>query len=177
MEKKQSKRRNRIEVDSPITSHYSQPPKGLPIDFYDPAWFNTHPYGKKTVLDDAFNVAFLPDASQCIRGIQHQDERLSNRNFTKKYWEQCTFSYNLSHEITNDNEDSDRNNDEAGISNEISESNDNNMEKIPEIQNFEEQEFNPPLNGDTEMAHKHDLTQFVVGGSGLSSINEWAVNW
>ncbi|MBW0484217.1 hypothetical protein O181_023932 [Austropuccinia psidii MF-1] len=177
MEKKQSKRRNQIKVDSPSTSRYSQPPKGLPIDFYDPAWFNTRPYGKKTVLAHEFNVAFLPDASQCIHGIQHQEERLSNRSFTEKYLEQCTFSYSLSHEIAKHNEDSDSNNNEAQISNEISESNDNNMEEILEIQNFEEQEFDPPLDGDTEMAHEHDLTQFVVGGSGLSSTNEWEGNW
>ncbi|MBW0514420.1 hypothetical protein O181_054135 [Austropuccinia psidii MF-1] len=144
MEKKQSKRINRIEVDSPSTSRYYQLPKGLPIDLYDPAWFNTRPYGKKTFLADAFNFAFLLDASQCISGIQHQDERLRDCNFTKKYWEQYTFSYNLSHEIAKDDEDSDSNNDEAKISNEISESNDNNIEEILEIQNFEEQEFDPP---------------------------------
>ncbi|MBW0586857.1 hypothetical protein O181_126572 [Austropuccinia psidii MF-1] len=136
MEKKQLKRRKQIEVDSPSTSRCSQPPKGLPIDFYGPAWFNTRQYGKKTVLDDAFNVAFLPDSSQCIHGIQHQDERLSNHNITKKYWEKCTFSYDLSYEIAKDDEDSDRNNDEAKINDEISERNDNNMEEISEIQNF-----------------------------------------
>ncbi|MBW0477351.1 hypothetical protein O181_017066 [Austropuccinia psidii MF-1] len=134
------------------------------FDFYDPTWFNTHPYGKKKVFSDAFNVAFLPDASQCIHGLQHQDERLRNHNFTEKYWEKCTSSDDLSHEILKDDEDSDRNNDEAKISNEVSQRNDNNMEKISQIQNFEEQEFNSLLDGDTEMAHEHDLTQFVVGG-------------
>ncbi|MBW0558485.1 hypothetical protein O181_098200 [Austropuccinia psidii MF-1] len=99
------RRVDEIEVNPPKLSTYSQPPKGLPIDFYDPKWFNNFPVGQKTVVADAFKVAFLPDASQSIRGIKHPDERLSDRNFTEKYWERCIADYDLSHDIAKEDED------------------------------------------------------------------------
>ncbi|MBW0592535.1 hypothetical protein O181_132250 [Austropuccinia psidii MF-1] len=105
IEQKRSRGRNQIVVDSPSISIHSHPPKGLPIHFYDPSWFNNCPPGQKTTIADSFNVAFLPDASQSIRGIQHPDERLNDQSFTEKYWEECAESYDLSHEIAREDED------------------------------------------------------------------------
>ncbi|MBW0590703.1 hypothetical protein O181_130418 [Austropuccinia psidii MF-1] len=55
-------------------------------------------------LTDAFNVAFLPNASQSLRVAQHPDERLGDRKFTHKYWDQLIEPYNISHEIPNEEE-------------------------------------------------------------------------
>ncbi|MBW0496358.1 hypothetical protein O181_036073 [Austropuccinia psidii MF-1] len=105
IEGKQSKRQNRIEVNPPNLSTYSLFPKSLPIDFYNPQWFNNCPVGQKTVVSDAFKVAFLPDASKYIHGIKNPDKRLSDQKFTKKYWERCTEDYDLSHKIVKEDKD------------------------------------------------------------------------
>ncbi|MBW0558152.1 hypothetical protein O181_097867 [Austropuccinia psidii MF-1] len=169
---KRSRRRIRIEADPPELSPYSQPPKGLPIDFYDSKWFNDCPIGEKTVLADSFKVAFLPNASQSIRGIQHPDERLSDRKFTEKYWEKCTASYDLSHEISKEDDGSESDDDESESIASYSESD----EEIAEDNNEEESnqsEFNRVLDFDTPMAHAEDPSQFVVGGSSFLSGDEW----
>ncbi|MBW0557276.1 hypothetical protein O181_096991 [Austropuccinia psidii MF-1] len=84
IEQKRSRGRNRIVMDSPSISIHSQPPKGLPIDFYNPSWFNNCPPGQKTTVADSLNIAFLPDVSQSICGIQNPDKRLNDQNFTEK---------------------------------------------------------------------------------------------
>ncbi|MBW0543827.1 hypothetical protein O181_083542 [Austropuccinia psidii MF-1] len=123
----------------------------------------------QTVVADAFKVAFLPDASQSIRGIKHPDERLSDQNFTEKYWERCTADYDLSHKISKEDEDLDSNDDEAEISDDHIE------EENSEMHDYKEQELNTLLDRDTEMAHEEDLDEFVVGGSGFSvGDNEWS---
>ncbi|MBW0483738.1 hypothetical protein O181_023453 [Austropuccinia psidii MF-1] len=96
---KRSRRPIRIEVDPPEFSPYSQPPKGLLIDFYDSKWFDDCTIGEKMLLANSIKVAFFANASQSIRGIQHPNKSLSDRKFTEKYWERCTSSYGLSHEI------------------------------------------------------------------------------
>ncbi|MBW0506906.1 hypothetical protein O181_046621 [Austropuccinia psidii MF-1] len=85
--------------DEPLKSVCTRVPKGLPINFYDPSWFNSRSAGQKTLISDAFNIAFLPDASQSLRGIQHPNERLGDNKFTDKYWDQVIDGYDISHEI------------------------------------------------------------------------------
>ncbi|MBW0497880.1 hypothetical protein O181_037595 [Austropuccinia psidii MF-1] len=58
--------------------------------------------GQKTLTADVFNVAFLPDASESLRGTQHPNERLGDRNFTQKYWDQLIEPYDISHKISNE---------------------------------------------------------------------------
>ncbi|MBW0474921.1 hypothetical protein O181_014636 [Austropuccinia psidii MF-1] len=173
---KQSRRRIRIEVDPPEVSPYSQPPKGLPIDFYNSKWFNDCPIGEKTVLANSFKVAFLPNASQSIRGIQHPDERLSDRKFTEKYWEKCTASYDLSHEISKEDDGLESDEDESESIENYSKSD----EEIVAENNDEESnqaEFNHVLDFDTPMAHAEDPSEFVVGGSSFLSGDEWKRGW
>ncbi|MBW0537830.1 hypothetical protein O181_077545 [Austropuccinia psidii MF-1] len=101
---KQSRRQIWIEVDPSVVSPNSQTPKGLVIEFYNSKWFNNCHICKKTLLADSFKVSFLPKASQAIHGIQHQDKRLNDQIFTKKYWEKCAFSYDLSHKISKEDD-------------------------------------------------------------------------
>ncbi|MBW0478541.1 hypothetical protein O181_018256 [Austropuccinia psidii MF-1] len=79
-------------------------PKTPPIDFYNPLWFHHFPVGQKTIICDAFNVAFLPYASESLCGIQHPDEKLSDRCFTAKYWDQLILPYDISHKIPQEEE-------------------------------------------------------------------------
>ncbi|MBW0489558.1 hypothetical protein O181_029273 [Austropuccinia psidii MF-1] len=103
---KGSRRQIRIEADLPEVSSCSQPPKCLPIDVHDSKWFNNCPIGEKVVLADSFKVSFLPNASQSICGIQNSDKRLSDHQITKNYWEKCTYSYDLSHKIPKEDDES-----------------------------------------------------------------------
>ncbi|MBW0585559.1 hypothetical protein O181_125274 [Austropuccinia psidii MF-1] len=78
---------------------FGQPPKGLSIDFFDHQLFNNRSTAQKTIHADTIIVAFLPDSSQSIQGIQHPDEKLSHKKFIEKYWDELTQKYELSHEI------------------------------------------------------------------------------
>ncbi|MBW0565571.1 hypothetical protein O181_105286 [Austropuccinia psidii MF-1] len=53
-------------------------PKGLPINFYNPDWFNDCTAGQKRNADP-FKYASLPDASKSLLGKPHPDERLNNK--------------------------------------------------------------------------------------------------
>ncbi|MBW0504760.1 hypothetical protein O181_044475 [Austropuccinia psidii MF-1] len=161
IEGKQSKRQNRMEVDSAKVSTNYKPPKGFPIDFYDPTWFNNFPVGKKTILADAFKVDFLPNASQSIRGVQHPDERLSDQNFTEKYWEKNTEKYELSNEISSEDEDSESDYNEAESIEESDQSNSDSEADNSEME--EEPEISFSFDRDTDMAHAQDPSQFIVG--------------
>ncbi|MBW0489057.1 hypothetical protein O181_028772 [Austropuccinia psidii MF-1] len=76
-------------------------PKGLPINFYDPKWFDSSTAGQKR-SSNAFKIAFLPDASKSLLGNQYKDEQLSDKWFTDKYWEKAIETYNITHELAND---------------------------------------------------------------------------
>ncbi|MBW0496854.1 hypothetical protein O181_036569 [Austropuccinia psidii MF-1] len=173
---KQSRRKIFIEVDPPEVSPYSQPPKGLPIDFYNSKVFNDCSVGEKTVLANSFKGAFLPNASQSICGIQHQDKRLSDLKFTEKCWEKCSASYDLSHEISKEDDGSESDDDESESIKNYSES----VEEIAADNNEEEsnqEEFNYILYFDTPMAHAEDPSEFVVGGSSFLLGDEWKRDW
>ncbi|MBW0495793.1 hypothetical protein O181_035508 [Austropuccinia psidii MF-1] len=100
--RKTSNQHHRLVPNKPVTSIYNQVPRGLPIDFYDPSWFNSHTDGQKTLTADSFDFAFIPDESESLRGIQHPNERLGHRNFTENYWDQLIEPYDISHKITNE---------------------------------------------------------------------------
>ncbi|MBW0515845.1 hypothetical protein O181_055560 [Austropuccinia psidii MF-1] len=102
---KRSQKHQRIITEHPPTTRFGRAPKGLPIDFFDYQWFNACSPAQKTIHAETMKVAFLPDAIQSIRGIQHPDEKLSDKRFSEKYWEQVTQEYDLSHEIAVDEDD------------------------------------------------------------------------
>ncbi|MBW0505293.1 hypothetical protein O181_045008 [Austropuccinia psidii MF-1] len=104
------------------------------------------------------SVPLIPQSKVLtLKGVQPgrkkvgRDERLSDHKFTEKYWEKCTASYDLSHEISKEDDD-----ESESIENyskhdeEISE--DNNEEETNQA------EFNHFLDVDTPMAHAEDLS-------------------
>ncbi|MBW0473735.1 hypothetical protein O181_013450 [Austropuccinia psidii MF-1] len=100
-QKKRPQRRQRHIPGKGMASISRYVPKGLPIDFYDPKWFNRCTAGQKRSAD-AFKIAFLPDASKSLLGNQYTDERLSDKRFTEKYWEKAIEPYDITHELAND---------------------------------------------------------------------------
>ncbi|MBW0509972.1 hypothetical protein O181_049687 [Austropuccinia psidii MF-1] len=46
--------------------------EGLPIDFYNPNWFNYRTAGQKRIVADSNSIEFLPDATKSLLGKQHQ---------------------------------------------------------------------------------------------------------
>ncbi|MBW0467535.1 hypothetical protein O181_007250 [Austropuccinia psidii MF-1] len=121
------------------------------------------------VLANSLKVAFLPNAFQSIRGIQHPDKRLSDHKFTKKYWEKCTSFYDLSHEISKEDDESERIENYSKSDEEIvAENNDKESNQA---------KFNHVLDFDTPMAHAEDPSKFVVGGSSFLLGDEWKRDW
>ncbi|MBW0554252.1 hypothetical protein O181_093967 [Austropuccinia psidii MF-1] len=100
-----SQRREQYVPAIPAKSTCTQVPKGLPIDIYDPTWFNSCPPGQKTVISDYLNVALLPDSSASIWGTQHTNEKLSDKKFTENYWDKVIGPYDISHKISNEDSD------------------------------------------------------------------------
>ncbi|MBW0551391.1 hypothetical protein O181_091106 [Austropuccinia psidii MF-1] len=83
---------------------------------------------QKTVYGDTMKVAFLPNSLQSIRGAQHPDEKLGDKRFTEKHWEKATEQYDLSHEITAEDEDDESNSDFKDIDSDSS-SNDESLSR------------------------------------------------
>ncbi|MBW0481479.1 hypothetical protein O181_021194 [Austropuccinia psidii MF-1] len=98
---KNPKRVQHLPVDG-IGSISQSIPNGLPIDFYDPKWFNNRKSGQKRIIADLYMVAFLPDATKSLLGKPHADERLSDKQFTQQHWDEAIKPYDISHEISND---------------------------------------------------------------------------
>ncbi|MBW0537892.1 hypothetical protein O181_077607 [Austropuccinia psidii MF-1] len=116
---KRTQRRIREEPLVEMMCVCNQVPKGLLIDFYDAAWFNNCTPGQKVGLADTGNVAFLPDASDSIRGNQDPDKKLNSKNFTHKYWDLKIQQYDLSHEHGKESEAWESNTDRNEDSNDV----------------------------------------------------------
>ncbi|KAG0148644.1 hypothetical protein CROQUDRAFT_90157 [Cronartium quercuum f. sp. fusiforme G11] len=115
----------------PQPSLFVKPPKWLPIDFYDPVWYEGLGDGLKCKIADTSEVAFLPDASQSFN--DHPNEKFSDKAFIAKYYDILTQPYNLLAEVDVDEDEDDENDD----SEDIMEDEDDGFEKVES----EESEF------------------------------------
>lgn len=97
---KQVRKRVRKLPKTPLPSLFTKAPKNLPIDFYDPEWFNDLTAGQKRLVADATRVAFLPNASDSMKPVQHPDEKLGDMAFDGKYLDILSEPY----ELTSDEE-------------------------------------------------------------------------
>ncbi|MBW0541941.1 hypothetical protein O181_081656 [Austropuccinia psidii MF-1] len=127
-------------------------PKGLPIDFYDPDWLNDCIAGQKRNTD-TFKVAFLPDASKSLLGKPHPDERLSDKQFTDKYWAEETQEYDISHEIFNNDELDDSLSQESDDLEYLAEENDDENAVSNDSKDNQEEEINDVADQDTEIEY------------------------
>ncbi|KAG0149943.1 hypothetical protein CROQUDRAFT_8051, partial [Cronartium quercuum f. sp. fusiforme G11] len=84
----------------PHESTFTKPPKGLPINFYEPDWFNhVLSASQKSEIADCDNVMFLPNVEQSLLGKAHPDKKLSDKKFSKKYWDEGSKVYDMDHKI------------------------------------------------------------------------------
>ncbi|KAI9626749.1 hypothetical protein KEM48_010214 [Puccinia striiformis f. sp. tritici PST-130] len=113
---KRVQRRRRIVPPTTQPSLFTKPPKGQPLDFYNPDWFNKLLPQQRIDIADTREVAFLPDASQSLMGKKLASEKLSNKKFTATFFDQLSKPYNLTHEIEVNVDDDDSTNDEDDAS-------------------------------------------------------------
>ncbi|EFP93885.2 uncharacterized protein PGTG_19898 [Puccinia graminis f. sp. tritici CRL 75-36-700-3] len=87
--RKSSRRRVRRLPKEPQESLYKAAPKGLPIDFYHPKWFNELVPAQQHSIPDRTRIAFLPNANESLlpKSEKNLDEKLKDSTFTRKYWE------------------------------------------------------------------------------------------
>ncbi|MBW0472341.1 hypothetical protein O181_012056 [Austropuccinia psidii MF-1] len=152
-------------------------PNKLPIDFYNPDWFNNYKAGQKRQFSDVHQVALFPDASKCLFVKQHPDERLSNKQFTQKYRDQILEPYNISHVIENDEEldvDSNTNNKSYELEDIAAEEfEDNNIEENKQGNTHMEQPKNSSEDIEIEDCEDYNTPQ-QSQQSFFSITNEWS---
>ncbi|MBW0481793.1 hypothetical protein O181_021508 [Austropuccinia psidii MF-1] len=119
-------------------------------------------------------IAFLPDASQSICGIQHPDQKMNHKRFYEKYWEQATHKYNLSHEIHgNDSDESESVSDDIESSSSIGIGSLSNEEGDSDS-DLDDSEM---MEEDAQMETSQILpTQFVGASSRMGYEYDWE-NW
>ncbi|MBW0519931.1 hypothetical protein O181_059646 [Austropuccinia psidii MF-1] len=106
---------------------------------------------QKREFADVHQVAFFPESSKCLLGKQHPDERLSNKRFTQKYWDQITEPCNNSHVIENDDElDVDSNTNNEGYE----------LEDIT-AEEFEDKNIEENKQGNTHMEQPNDFSEDI----------------
>ncbi|MBW0468920.1 hypothetical protein O181_008635 [Austropuccinia psidii MF-1] len=126
---------------------------------------------KKTIHGNTMKVAFLPDASQSIRGIQHPDEKMSYKKFSEKYWDELTQKYDLSHEITADEDDNESNSEDEDIESESSSIMD--VGSNEENEDESEGEYNSNLDEDEEMANNSQAVGYFCNAGDNFEWEKW----
>ncbi|MBW0460867.1 hypothetical protein O181_000582 [Austropuccinia psidii MF-1] len=79
----------------PINSTNAAPPRGLPIDFYSPKCLKGLSRIEQRSIVHSGGVAFLPNAKDSVQPKPHPDEKLSNKQFNKKYHEEVLTEYDI----------------------------------------------------------------------------------
>ncbi|KAI7960315.1 hypothetical protein MJO29_005383, partial [Puccinia striiformis f. sp. tritici] len=102
---KRVQRRRRFIPPTPEPSLFTKPPKGQPLDFYNPEWFNELLPQQRIDIANTREVAFLPNASQSLMGKKIASEKLSDKKFTAAFFDQLSKPYDLTHEIEDNGDD------------------------------------------------------------------------
>lgn len=81
----------------PIASTHKTPPNQLPIDYYNPRWFNNLTPSQQEEYVNHTQVALLPNATESFIPAPntHPAEKLSGCDFNKKYHEQLIVPYEI----------------------------------------------------------------------------------
>ncbi|MBW0582234.1 hypothetical protein O181_121949 [Austropuccinia psidii MF-1] len=124
-------------------------------------------------------IAFFPDASQSIRGIQHPNEKMNDKRFAEKYWEQATQKYDLSHEIHGDDSDESESDSEDNESSSISDigSLSNEESDSDRGKGSNELDDNEIMEEDSQMETSQTFPAEIIGqSSGMGYGYNWK-NW
>ncbi|KNF05809.1 hypothetical protein PSTG_01206 [Puccinia striiformis f. sp. tritici PST-78] len=94
-------------------SIFRKAPRGHPLDFYDPDWFNKRAAQLRTKDVNTQQVVLLPDASKSLIRRNAPLENLTDKEFSDQFFTQLTAPYDLTHVIKDpakDNNDSEEDN-------------------------------------------------------------------
>lgn len=117
IEGKRPQGRVRRRPKTAVISTIARPPGNMPIDFFEPAWFNELSGAQKTKLADAYRVSLLPNAKLSFCAVSAGDERLGDKAFIAKYWDQITGFYDLTHVMGEDEDEESEDEDDPDDSN------------------------------------------------------------
>jgi hypothetical protein len=172
--------RIRVRVKNPGLTIYPKAPKGLPIDFYNPTWFNEKLPAQRRVIADVENVTFLPNPDLSFKPNQ-PDEKLNSKKFSEKHWEKATTAYDLDFLIENKSDsEPDNHNDDSDYGGSIDLEAESSSDDEEEEDEYEEEE-QPKDKGKTKAASvdenyeefDEDEEMQVAGVSGGMTADEW----
>ncbi|KAH9451449.1 hypothetical protein Pst134EA_025403 [Puccinia striiformis f. sp. tritici] len=107
-------RRIRRVPDVPQPSIFKALPKQLPLDFFDPTWFNNSMASRKRKAADVMSAAFLPDADKSLLGTVQAIESMTDEDFNEKYLLKCQKLYDITHAFyISEDEEEDIDNDDG----------------------------------------------------------------
>ncbi|KAA1066294.1 hypothetical protein PGT21_027869 [Puccinia graminis f. sp. tritici] len=148
---KRVQRRRRIVPSTPRPSIFTKPPKGQPLDFYNPTWFNDLLPQQRMDVANTREVAFLPDASQSLMGKRLPSKKLSDKKFVQQFFDQLTQPYDLTHEIEDNGDEEEETYDEEDSSfkgDEIDLANTSNEEEDEDDEDFVDDSMDTSNNGE-----------------------------
>ncbi|KNZ53516.1 hypothetical protein VP01_3217g2 [Puccinia sorghi] len=159
---------------------FPRAPKNLPLDFYNPEWFNDLQPNVRDLVADTHSVAFLPKSSEMLQGTRHPDEKLSDKRFSEKYWAQNTTKYDLTHLIEDNQDDSDSGNEDSNDSSYCGEEVDLSDTSGDDDEDVEEQEDDIAFIDDNNLdgvsdddGAYTDNNKMLIDEDDLKFANEW----
>lgn len=104
----QSQKRTRRVPRDPVPSTFTLEPTGLPLDFYDPTYFNALSTNDQLSKVNVNKVIFLPKAEKSLfpHPHTHPDEKLSDSRFNKEYYNVISKQYIIKSLISSSESDS-----------------------------------------------------------------------
>ncbi|MBW0564561.1 hypothetical protein O181_104276, partial [Austropuccinia psidii MF-1] len=114
-EDKTNRSRLRVLPKVPVVSQNSDPPKQLPIDFYNVKLFKAQTEMRRRTIPDWNSVAFLENPEESLEGQVHPDEKLSDKGFNKKFREAILKAYPMPVQNDHSEEDSEIENEGGSI--------------------------------------------------------------
>ncbi|KNZ58949.1 hypothetical protein VP01_1828g7 [Puccinia sorghi] len=124
-------------------------------------WYHALPDSQQKLIPNTEQVAFLPNAEESLqpKATRHADEKLSNKSFTRKYWEILVEPYGLLNEDSSDGSGDEESNDNRNNAGENSEGEGHNLDDPSPDQSedeyFEEGEAGD-LYEDSGISHDED---------------------
>ncbi|MBW0507410.1 hypothetical protein O181_047125 [Austropuccinia psidii MF-1] len=82
---------------------FQKAPKGFPIDCYEVHWFDGKLPSQQRNLADVGTMEFLTHASKSL-DFTNEDEKMGDKRFTDKNWNEATKKYNLDFLVLPDDE-------------------------------------------------------------------------
>ncbi|KNZ44357.1 hypothetical protein VP01_923g3 [Puccinia sorghi] len=113
---KSSNQSHQVPPTKHIMTLFPRVPNNIPLDFYNPEWFNDLQPNVRDLVANTNSVAFLPKSSEMLQGTRNPDEKLRYKKFSENYWAQTTTKYDLKYLIEDNQDNSDIGNEDSNDS-------------------------------------------------------------